>query len=649
MGLKLRVISEHYLALGPFRSWRFDTEGGSIGRAPDNDWILPDRNRYISRYHCTVSRRAGAWLLADTSKNGVFLNDDTEPLSSRGICTLRDGDRLSMGDYEVLISIDEDPGTQDEKTQTSHATAGIRDPSASLTEELHASRGDRKDLRSLLDEESLRLRATTGAGQRAPAATLTPSAAIATQTAYAADHGDAASDSALHEEITLGTVADPDESDTAAAKRPVAPGPPQAQESPEFAAADPATRRALSEAITFRVIPGGQAAEPSPGPDSGSRSAAQAEGSSYAVSSDERRTLNALLDEITFAAAPAWREVPDGSPESPRPIELEQWPLQSPCVTDSDNTSRQLAAEQSADAQSLRALIEEVTLVVVPDLGSFGSPPGSAVAREQHGASASGSRSGLATGPAPSMAAPDPAQHRPAGGTHDSPPARTRLSVDSPQSPASEARGHTDDHPKPADAGFEAFCRGAGVDPERVLAEERGAFLSRAGHMLREATAGIMDALHTRSEVKTTLQLDQTISERAANNPLKFLDNVNDVLLALLNEPAPRHLGPAEACREALADLNMHQLAVLAAIRGALAGLLDRLEPGELEGRFDQALSRDDVPRSMRKLRYWELYCELYRRVVSAGTEGLPTAFLQEFGRSYEQKACDLLGRRRAG
>ncbi len=649
MGLKLRVISEHYLALGPYRSWRFDTEGGSIGRAPDNDWILPDRNRYISRYHCTVSRRAGAWLLADTSKNGVFLNDDTEPLSSRGICTLRDGDRLSMGDYEVLISIDENPGAQNAAKQSHQMIAGSPDPSASMIEELRAARGDRKDLMSLLDEESLRLRAGSRAGQGVPTASGAPSAAIAPQTACGTDHFDPASDGALHEEITLGTVTDPDTSETAAAPRRIALGPQQSPDWSRPAAADPGIRRALNEEITFRVIPGGESVDPDRGPDTGSGESGEADESSLAVSSDERRALNALLDEITFATVPAWRTTPDSAPASPRPIELEEWPLQAPCVPESGSTTQQLAAVPSADAQALKALIDEVTLVVVPDLGSFGSPPGSAVTREPLATSLAGSRSRLVAVPAAARAAPDSGQRSPTGGSQEVAPAGAGVTADRPRSPAVEPGGHADNRPIYADGGFEAFCRGAGVDPEQVLAAERAAFLARAGHMLREATAGIMEALHTRAEVKTTLQLDQTISERAANNPLKFLDNVNDVLLALLNEPAPRHLGPAEACREALADLNMHQLAILAAIRGALAGLFERLEPGELEDRFDQALSRDEVPRSMRKLRYWDLYRELYQRLILAGADGLPTAFLQEFGRSYEQKACDLLGRRRAG
>ena len=45
MAIKLRVISDHYRELGENRSRVFGVNGGTIGRAPDNDWVLPDPGR----------------------------------------------------------------------------------------------------------------------------------------------------------------------------------------------------------------------------------------------------------------------------------------------------------------------------------------------------------------------------------------------------------------------------------------------------------------------------------------------------------------------------------------------------------------------------------------------------------------------------
>lgn len=107
MALKLRVISDHYKALGKRSSRLFGVSGGRVGRAQDNDWILPDPDRYISSHHCKVDFRAGQWILEDTSTNGVFINGSDTPASVEGAYTLQDGDRLRLGDYEVLVSIDE--------------------------------------------------------------------------------------------------------------------------------------------------------------------------------------------------------------------------------------------------------------------------------------------------------------------------------------------------------------------------------------------------------------------------------------------------------------------------------------------------------------------------------------------------------------
>jgi len=106
MAIKLRVISDHYRELGEQRSRVFGVNGGSIGRAPDNDWVLPDPTRVVSGHHCEIEYRGGSYWLKDTSTNGVFVNDSDEPVSASGPVILRDGDRLSIGDYMLVVSVD---------------------------------------------------------------------------------------------------------------------------------------------------------------------------------------------------------------------------------------------------------------------------------------------------------------------------------------------------------------------------------------------------------------------------------------------------------------------------------------------------------------------------------------------------------------
>jgi type VI secretion system protein len=106
MAIKLRVISDQYRDLGENRSRVFGVNGGSVGRAPDNDWVLPDSRRVVSGHHFQVQFQGGKYWLVDTSTNGVFVNDAEEPASTTGRVELRDGDRLRLGEYDILVSVD---------------------------------------------------------------------------------------------------------------------------------------------------------------------------------------------------------------------------------------------------------------------------------------------------------------------------------------------------------------------------------------------------------------------------------------------------------------------------------------------------------------------------------------------------------------
>lgn len=80
----------------------------NIGRGGDNDWVLADPERHLSKRHCVVAFRSGTWQLADVSTNGTFLNRESEPVGTGQPRTLRDGDRLRLGPYEIEVRIAEE-------------------------------------------------------------------------------------------------------------------------------------------------------------------------------------------------------------------------------------------------------------------------------------------------------------------------------------------------------------------------------------------------------------------------------------------------------------------------------------------------------------------------------------------------------------
>src|SRR5689334_13391927 len=92
MALRLRVVSAHSKGLGETASKVFGVSGGTVGRAEDNDWVLPDPDRFISGHHVRIEYRHGEYWLADTSSNGTYINDSHTPQSESGSYALHDGD-----------------------------------------------------------------------------------------------------------------------------------------------------------------------------------------------------------------------------------------------------------------------------------------------------------------------------------------------------------------------------------------------------------------------------------------------------------------------------------------------------------------------------------------------------------------------------
>jgi type VI secretion system protein len=76
----------------------------TIGRGAENDVVLPDPDRLISKNHCTIEDQAGDVTVIDFSTNGTYLNYSKTPLG-RVPTPLNDGDVLSMGAYEFVVAI----------------------------------------------------------------------------------------------------------------------------------------------------------------------------------------------------------------------------------------------------------------------------------------------------------------------------------------------------------------------------------------------------------------------------------------------------------------------------------------------------------------------------------------------------------------
>ena len=112
MSLQIEIVSEHAELVGEDAVREFGEDGGTIGRSLRNDWILPDPDNFISSRHATIDFQGGIYYLADTSSNGVYINDEADPVGKGNPRRLFNGDRLRMGDFEMLVTIDTGEGLE---------------------------------------------------------------------------------------------------------------------------------------------------------------------------------------------------------------------------------------------------------------------------------------------------------------------------------------------------------------------------------------------------------------------------------------------------------------------------------------------------------------------------------------------------------
>jgi type VI secretion system FHA domain protein len=81
----------------------FHATGGTIGRLPDNDWVLPDP--YVSSRHARIRYANGAFQIEDTSTNGVYINAPDQRLVRGQPHVLKSGDRIFIEPYEIQATI----------------------------------------------------------------------------------------------------------------------------------------------------------------------------------------------------------------------------------------------------------------------------------------------------------------------------------------------------------------------------------------------------------------------------------------------------------------------------------------------------------------------------------------------------------------
>ncbi len=439
MTLRLRIVSDHRRLLGDRSTIAFSTEGGTIGRSADNDWVLPDPLRYVSAHHARVEYRDGHFFLEDLSTNGVFVNDDDRPLAKAQPTghKLKTGDVVRMGDYQIVAALETDA------------------------------------------EQPVSAPADTGAGQ-------VPTSIHGLRTL-----GRATAQTDIGAMLNLDDLLVPDS----------------------------------SPAPSFHPV-------------------------------------NAYGQAVAHIPTPPPARL--AGTATPTPVQAPS-PVPTPAH-----------AAGSASAHSAT------------------SPPVS----EEEAIERRIARLARAAGRDPKSGASPPALY--------------------------------DVH-----SGLQAFCRGAGVEVERLPADAQTRMLHLAGQLFREALVGLKDLDRSRNDTRNRFRIELA-AEPDDPRPSLARSTVEDLVIDLFGQHESRRLDAVNWLRETFGEAKTHEMASEKATRAAFVEFLDRLDPAELEARFERAARRGKA-RSADKAQYWELFTSFYRNLIEMPADHLPHTFVEAFAAAYRE------------
>ena len=157
------------------------------------------------------------------------------------------------------------------------------------------------------------------------------------------------------------------------------------------------------------------------------------------------------------------------------------------------------------------------------------------------------------------------------------------------------------------------------------------------GQMLSMFSQGTVALLSSRSILKRGVKADMTVILDDANNPFKLLPSGKTVLMQMFGSRMPGFMPPRQAVRDALIDLQAHQLGMIAGIRAIIASMLQSFNPDQLEEEARQAgsLSRLGLPGS-RKAALWEHFVERYGETAGEIEDDFHTLFGEAFLHAYD-------------
>lgn len=176
-----------------------------------------------------------------------------------------------------------------------------------------------------------------------------------------------------------------------------------------------------------------------------------------------------------------------------------------------------------------------------------------------------------------------------------------------------------------------------GFDNKNLAEDDIKHINQLTGEVVREMVSGLMQVLGSRSSIKNEFRMNVTTIQPVENNPLKFSANVDDALENMFIKQGNAYKKPVDAVREGFNGIAEHQVAILAGIRAAFKGVIERFDPTLLEARFAKQNKGGLIPGSQ-KAKNWELYLEYYNELAGDIDNSFQYLFGDDFVQAYEDQ-----------
>ena len=219
------------------------------------------------------------------------------------------------------------------------------------------------------------------------------------------------------------------------------------------------------------------------------------------------------------------------------------------------------------------------------------------------------------------------------------PPPKGRLRIDPVSNPAPQQSASSSGGQQLEGELLEALMGGMGLKDLQPTPRFDSDSMQELGQMLSMFSQGTVALLSSRSILKRGVKAEMTVILDEANNPFKLLPSGKSVLMQMFGSRMPGFMPPKQSVRDALVDLQAHQLGMIAGIRAIIASMLQSFNPQQLEEEAKQqgVTSRLSLP-SSRKAALWEHFTRRYDETAGEIEDDFHTLFGEAFLHAYDME-----------